>query len=218
MSDATHFDKGHDLESKGTQLCLSCGLCCQGLLHDHARLETCETELATQLGLPLCPGNSDSHAFSLPCPLYKGDRCSVYPNRPSVSGDYQCDLLKKFLQGMIGFEQSMALVKSAKELLSAIRQQIGNADPSHRIWQQVADFLERQENNSNSEELRRANAKLLLDEKQLAFFCRHFEMDDRMIAATPPPMAGTESNAIARYGGDCARISMRPRSTSPSRC
>ena len=63
MSDVTRFEKDHDLASKGSQLCLSCGLCCQGLLRDHAPLETGETELATQLGLPAYLEDSDSHAF-----------------------------------------------------------------------------------------------------------------------------------------------------------
>ena len=53
MSHATHFDKGHDLESKGTQLCLSCGLCCQGLLHDHARLETSDIQPPISLDIRL---------------------------------------------------------------------------------------------------------------------------------------------------------------------
>ena len=189
MSDTSFLEGGHDPVSKGSQLCLSCGLCCQGLLHDHADLETDETELANQLGLPFHPGSSDSRAFSLPCPLYKDDKCSVYPNRPKVCGNYQCDLLKKLLQGMISFEKATALVKSAKDLMRAIRKQLGPGDPSQSIWQQIAGFLGRHGNNTNSEEFRRANAKLLLDEKQLAFICRHFEMDESLVAATRPSAA-----------------------------
>ena len=194
MSEAARFENHHDLASKGSQLCLSCGLCCQGLLRDHAPLETGETELATQLGLPVHLEDSDSQAFSLPCPLYKDNRCSVYPKRPRACREYQCDILKKFLQGMISFEQSIVLVKSAKQLMSAIRQRIGIGDPSKRIWEHIADFLDRQGNDKNSEEVRRANAELLLDEKQLAFICRHFEMNNSIVAATSPPPTGTESN------------------------
>jgi len=194
MSDSTHFDKDHKLASKGSQLCLSCGLCCQGLLQDHHRLETGETELATRIGLPLHGEDNRSKAFSLPCALYREDKCSVYPNRPRACRDYQCDVLKKYLQGTTSLEQSLALVKSAKELMSAIRQRTGDGDPTKRIWQNIADFLDRQGGDQNSAEFRRANAELLLDEKQLAFICRHFELHKSIVAPTPPPPAGTESN------------------------
>ena len=192
MSNSTNREK--ELASKGSQLCLSCGLCCRGLLQNHYPLESGETKLATRIGLPVHSGEDRSNAFSLPCALYREDKCSVYPNRPKACRDYQCDILKKYLKGTISLEQSLELVASAKDLMNSIRRHTGNGDPGKRIWTSIAEYLDRQGDEPNSEAFRQANADLLLDEKQLAFICRHFEMNKSIVTATPPPPPITGSN------------------------
>jgi Fe-S-cluster containining protein len=125
MSNAHSPDKGYDLISKGVELCLSCGICCKGTLHDRAHLEPDETELVSQLGLTLYQNNVDYGAFDLPCPCFKDGKCSVYAQRPRKCGNFQCKLLKGYLQGLISFGESTELVKKAKSLMEAIYKHIG---------------------------------------------------------------------------------------------
>ncbi len=169
----THLIKAMTRHSKGVELCLSCGLCCKGMLFDHAAIETDETELVNQLGLNPYQKKVDYDAFSLPCPRFKDSKCTIYAQRPRICGDYQCKLLNGYLQGEISFGESIELVRKAISLMEAIYQHIGG-DPSKSIWKQIRNFLELQVRSVNSEESRRINARLLLDVKKFSIICNYF--------------------------------------------
>ncbi len=160
---------------EGSTLCLSCGLCCRGLLYPDAVLAADETELADQLGLTIYHGHKDYGAFLLPCPCFKDNQCSVYPNRPGVCGDYQCDVLRNYLHGGMSFSEASELVNQVKQLLTAIYQHLGGAEPGQRIWQQIRDFFEKNPEKLESDICRRSNARFLLDIKVLAILCKKFD-------------------------------------------
>ncbi len=175
MSNAHSPDKGYDRHSKGVELCLFCGICCKGILHPYANLETDETELASQLGLNVYQKKGEYVCFDLPCPCFKDSKCSVYVQRPRKCGKFQCKLLKGYLQESISFGESIEFVRKAKSLIEAIYKHIGGDDPSKSIWKQIRDFLELQARSVNSEESRRITAQLLLDVKKLFIICNsHF--------------------------------------------
>ena len=164
----------HDPASKSSELCLSCGICCAGILHAEVRLENDEIALATQHRLPLIGSN----AFSLPCPSHTGADCSIYLNRPARCRSYECDSLKRFLQGTVSFEEATAWVHRAKELIHAIYQYMGGRDPSQRIWQQVTDFLHQQGKGLDTETFLRTHVELRMNVAMLAIVCqKHFEHD-----------------------------------------
>ncbi len=175
MSNAHSTDKDFDRISKGIELCMSCGFCCkETLLFDHIHLETDETELVSQLGLTPYKKKVNHDAFCMPCPRFKDSKCSVYAQRPRACRNYQCKLLKEYLQGTISFEESIELVRKTISLMEAIYQHIGGIDPSKRIWEQIRDFMELQARGVNSEESRHIIARLLLDVKELSIICNHF--------------------------------------------
>lgn len=196
MVEKSRPDVVPEASNEGSQLCLSCGLCCRGLLHDHAPLETNEVGLAEGIGLPVRREGPDL-SFALPCPLYKEDRCSVYPNRPKVCGRYQCELLERFQEGKTSLEEALMIVQSAKDLIAAIENQIGPSIPSQSVWQQIADFTARRKKNRDPEDFRTEHAQLLLDEKQLAFVCRHFETDESMVTRRES-VVGAEKPSIPK--------------------
>ena len=185
MSNGHSPDKGHDMLLRGSALCLACGLCCKGVLHDHAGLLDGETQLANELGLTPYTKKNDYQAFALPCPRHKNGKCSVYGQRPQVCSHYQCDLLKKYLKGRIDFEESIALVKKTKDLVDATYQYLCGADLSRRIWQQVQEFWEQHLDGRGSREFARANAPFLLEKvgQLLITLGRHFEL--RTIEKSP---------------------------------
>ncbi len=176
MNNAHSPDKDDDHISKGDEICLSCGLCCKGLVGDHVDLKTDEIELASQLGLTPYQKKVDYDAFRLPCSCFKDSKCSVYAHRPKRCSYYQCKLLKEYLQGTTSFEESVELVRKSISLMEAIYQHIGGIDPSKRIWEQIRNFMELQARSVNSEESRRLIARLLLDVKKLSIICSsHFD-------------------------------------------
>ena len=71
---------GH-IESKGSELCLYCGLCCKGVIFNRAALKPNEIGLARDYGLHYFTAGKGEYAFRLPCHLYQNNRCSIYLNR-----------------------------------------------------------------------------------------------------------------------------------------
>ena len=120
----------------GSRLCLACGLCCQGLLHDWARLRDDEVEAAQRLGLHT-ETQQGRPAFALPCPCHRDDRCTIYQERLSPCSEYRCKLLRGYLDGRAGWEESLRRVELAKQLIAAIRGRIGPAQPGVSLWQQL---------------------------------------------------------------------------------
>jgi hypothetical protein len=108
-----------DKAAHATDLCLVCGLCCQGIVHSHAALDTSELDLARELSLRV-DMFEDGTGFHLPCPQYQGDRCATYQRRPHACANYQCELLQRFLGGGVSLEDSLSLITQAKVMLDKL--------------------------------------------------------------------------------------------------
>ena len=102
----------------GSRLCIQCGLCCTGALHNYAVLDPEEISLARSLGLTL--RTEGRPGFSLPCPRLDGCKCSIYENRPKVCGRYKCQLLENVEAGLTDFDSAIAKVRAAKELVEEV--------------------------------------------------------------------------------------------------
>lgn len=100
---------GH-IESKGSELCLYCGLCCRGVIFNRAALEPSEIKPAKDYGLRYFKANKGEYAFRLPCCLYQNDKCSIYLNRLNACKRYRCSLLKRLINGDIDLEESKLIV------------------------------------------------------------------------------------------------------------
>src|SRR6516164_4862180 len=84
----------------GSELCLQCGLCCDGTVFHHGRLDDGEQDFVESLGLPVEPKPGGGHALSLPCPAFLDGCCSRYTEpRPAICGDYRCGLLNEYVAG-----------------------------------------------------------------------------------------------------------------------
>lgn len=125
----------------GSRLCLACGLCCQGLLHDRAALEPREIEAAERLGLKSF-AHRDGPAFRLPCPLHRDGGCTVYEERPAACRGYQCKLLRRFLAGEVTAEDGLRRIEQVKRLLAAVRRRIGAREDGTSVWHQLHAFEE----------------------------------------------------------------------------
>jgi Fe-S-cluster containining protein len=146
----------------GSQLCLACGLCCQGLLHDWARIETQEIAAAQKLGMHT-EMHPDGAAFSLPCPCHRDGRCAVYEERPSPCREYRCKLLRGYQAGQVSWNEALHRVQRARQLMASLRGRLGLPETGS-VWRQVRTV-----------DLTPADAEAQLDVAALSAHClRHF--------------------------------------------
>jgi len=138
---------GH-AESKGTELCLSCGLCCEGVIFNRAALKHDEIRLAKDYDLDYFPEGEGEFAFRLPCHLYQDDKCSMYLSRPDACKRYRCDLLKRLTGGNIDLEESKQIVSQVKSLMDSIDKRMINVEHSGDFRQRVVKFLDLRSRNS----------------------------------------------------------------------
>ncbi|CAK0779782.1 conserved hypothetical protein [Gammaproteobacteria bacterium] len=159
----------------GSSLCLACGLCCNGALHAHTIVKPNEIDTVRALGLTI-ETHGDQLFFRQPCPLYREQRCSAYPNHPPTCRAYQCALLKKYHAGEITFEQSEKIVQRAQELYVDVLEQLPNDYSFDQLKKEMAQDGDFGSGLFGSPELRQANAEFLLTVAKLTMFLRkHFE-------------------------------------------
>lgn len=172
-----------ELLAKGSDLCVECGLCCKGFIHNYAVLYDDEIERADRLNLDHFRSENKksedesadagtSYAFRLPCLCHQDGKCSVYPDRPRVCGEYKCDVLVRFLEREVSFEESQALVRETLRLVENVERYMELSTVGKSVWQAVEEFCSAHD---NSEEFRRKHALFLLDVKKLERLLPRFE-------------------------------------------
>lgn len=72
-----------------------------------------------------------------PCPHYIEQSCSIYAIRPWRCGDYQCQVLKKFLESEIDADAAHALVDRAKSLREALSSSLPDGLTATKLAQEV---------------------------------------------------------------------------------
>jgi Fe-S-cluster containining protein len=106
-------------------LCLSCGLCCDGTLFDFVKLGPADNgPKLTRLGLPvtLSRGKEPIARFPQPCAALCKDRsCRVYADRPQQCRDYECGVLQDLKADRIGFAAALRLVKKVRRRSEQVR-------------------------------------------------------------------------------------------------
>jgi len=117
----------------GSDLCLECGLCCQGVLFLNASFSLEETSFVQSLGLTISTLNQRL-SFNLPCPLLNDKCCSIYAQkRPGVCGAYQCSLLKNYLAGALELPAALEIVARLQTLFQEVKQNL----PEGISWAQI---------------------------------------------------------------------------------
>ena len=112
--------------SVASDLCLSCGMCCNGTIFEYADLKESEHETVVRLGISSRSDLArDPSTFPLPCSRLDGARCTCYGDgRPSVCGDFSCDLLLSLADGTTEFADAKKLVARTLEISDRVRTQL----------------------------------------------------------------------------------------------
>jgi hypothetical protein len=96
-----------------SDLCQSCGLCCQGVFFSRVVVNDDEA-----LGLPptfvIEPDGEENFAFLQPCPAHDDTRCTIYARRPKACRSYRCLLLRDLEAGRIALDAALQVVAEFK--------------------------------------------------------------------------------------------------------
>jgi uncharacterized protein len=105
-------------------LCLSCGMCCSGVLFPKGSLGSDEIAEAQAAGLIIVPDPSEATsdvAFAQPCQLLDGTACKGYATwRPKVCASYFCKLAGRVRDGRVPLEAAKDRVGAALDLQAQI--------------------------------------------------------------------------------------------------
>lgn len=107
------------------QLCLACGLCCDGTLFDGVQLERGDVAKKLQaLGLPVVVyrGHAPVARFPQPCAALCADRtCRLYADRPRQCRTFECKVFKEHKAGDIDLATALRRVTTARRQAEKVR-------------------------------------------------------------------------------------------------
>jgi uncharacterized protein len=122
-------------EANSANLCLECGLCCNGVIFADVELQPIEFKclkfkvqsLATR-GKNGQPGVAK---LPQPCAAFDGCRCRIYAERPTYCRQFECLLLKNVQAGRLERAAASRIVRTAKERAERVRallRELGDTD------------------------------------------------------------------------------------------
>ena len=111
-------------EAATGELCLTCGLCCNGVIFANVGLRPGDdaTRLRS-LGLPIATPQSKLRLPHLvqPCAAFDGCRCRVYADRPQYCREFECVLLKSVKAGHTERSAALRIIGTARERADKVR-------------------------------------------------------------------------------------------------
>ncbi|MCX6950953.1 MAG: YkgJ family cysteine cluster protein [Verrucomicrobia bacterium] len=132
------------------ELCLACGLCCDGSLFDLVKLEgTDDARKLKALGLPVAVsrGKAPVARFPQPCAALCEDRsCRLYDNRPWQCRAFECGVFKEAKAGRMTFAAALRLVRQARRRADKIREllrELGDTDEHRAVGERFHRTSER---------------------------------------------------------------------------
>lgn len=101
-------------EQELQRLCLSCGLCCNGVLFRDVKLQaTDRVQTLQKMGIPV-QLNGRKAKFNQPCAALSNCACEIYDNRPVHCRTFECLLYKSVRVGDVTPAQALKTVKKAR--------------------------------------------------------------------------------------------------------
>lgn len=104
-----------------SNICLSCGLCCDGTLIGFVELENEELP-AVKMVMDIEDENGNGF-FLQPCNKYC-DGCTIYANRPKQCGKFKCGLLNSVEQKELDFNVAVDMIHVVKQKKIALEKKI----------------------------------------------------------------------------------------------
>lgn len=117
--------------SRTEDLCLSCGLCCDGSLFWAVPVARGED----------VPATLDAEGrLRQPCACFEG-RCTIYPDRPASCRSFDCRVLQTVRAGRRDHAWALRQIAGMRRVLAAVDAALPGSEPS--IYRRAAEFLAR---------------------------------------------------------------------------
>jgi hypothetical protein len=111
-------------EAATGELCLTCGLCCNGVIFANVGLRPGDDAARLRLlGLPVStpPSRLRPPHLNQPCAAFDGCRCRVYGDRPQYCREFECVLLKSVNAGRTEPAAALRIIRTAHERADKVR-------------------------------------------------------------------------------------------------
>jgi Fe-S-cluster containining protein len=108
--------------SDPTNICLSCGLCCDGTLIGFVQLES--EELSPVRKLMEIEETGENGMFFLPCNELGCNGCNIYSQRPKACRNFECGVLKSVEKKELTFDKATEVIDVVKQKKIAIEKQV----------------------------------------------------------------------------------------------
>ena len=113
-----------------SDLCRSCGLCCDGtLLFGRVRLEPQDTPEPLRLAGIIVTSDDTGRWFKLACAAHQHGCCQVYASRPSTCRSYECKLLRRFAKGAVTWAEAAAQIGRLRRLREQLGREVERVRP-----------------------------------------------------------------------------------------
>lgn len=107
--------------SLASELCLACGLCCEGTLYTKALIRPDEVEDSRAIGMATYSEPNGEAGFRFPCNYLDGACCTRYEQwRPSVCSGFLCEVQLKVKKGAMEPDEARAKVRKARMLREGV--------------------------------------------------------------------------------------------------
>ena len=103
-------------DRNAADVCMKCGMCCDGTLFGGALIADNEIEHVTALSLTVKRRADGVATFVQPCPAFLDGCCSVYERRPTVCRSYNCKLLPEYIAGRMSIDDCVDMIEVVRGL------------------------------------------------------------------------------------------------------
>ncbi|NQV02398.1 MAG: YkgJ family cysteine cluster protein [Bacteroidia bacterium] len=145
-------------------ICIRCGLCCDGTLFNHAKIKDAEP-IATGFSFEII--QNETRGFNLPCGYLKEKICSIYETRPyAVCEAFKCKLLRSVNADKISFTDALKVVDETLALKAKIESQLSEHHPKNggdSLPRKMKEFNAHFPETMSEVEFRKKYGKMLLD-------------------------------------------------------
>ncbi|MFO7880819.1 MAG: YkgJ family cysteine cluster protein [Bacteroidales bacterium] len=107
---------------KSSNICLSCGFCCEGVLIGFVQLD--KEELPVMRALKDIEEFENSGLFFQPCANLDADGCNIYSQRPRQCDLFKCEILKAIENKSLDFDSALEVIYLVKQKKLAIEKQL----------------------------------------------------------------------------------------------
>lgn len=130
--------------TKYSDICIKCGICCDGTAFDNVNVET--TDLNTATEGKVSKGMKGQLQIKHPCTAHSNNICTIYSQRPAMCRTYECKLLKLFKLGKVTENTAYEVIDNARSAANEINSLLENAGipKNNRSIQERMGILEKE--------------------------------------------------------------------------